>query len=240
MTHLGGKLSILALLAAVALPTFAANTVFIGFEDRNVQQSSDWDYNDIVGSITADELVTHSAGVLTAANSSSESGAPFWANASADGPLRNVGYCVYGGGNCGAGLATEPTPYLATATGGSVSDVYFTTASGNVSAVVSFMIAADGSDAGYYLLSDGVIHWANTVVGGTYSFTDPDGQAFGIAARNNLTGDVYRTTDGAAVSQFAIFPDAAAPEPATFALMAGSLLLCGGLAFRRRRAEVAV
>lgn len=238
MTHFRGKLSVLALLAAAALPTFAASsTVFIGFEDHNAQQNSDYDYNDWVGSMTADGLTVHSeTGVFTLANSSSESGSPFWANTSYDGAKFNVGYCVYGGGNCGTGLATEPTSYLATLAGGSVSDVFFTTGGGNVNATVSFMVSADTDDAGYYLLSDNVIHWAATTVGGMYSF-NPGGQAFGIAGRDRVTGGVYRTTDGAGVSQFAIFdPPTEAPEPASFALT-GSMLLVAGLMFRKRFAR---
>src|SRR6478752_5871652 len=54
-------------------------------------------------------------------------GTPFWNNTSLDGAGgKNVGFAIYGGGAINGGTALAPGyQYLATATGGSVNDVYF-------------------------------------------------------------------------------------------------------------------
>jgi hypothetical protein len=54
-----------------------------------------------------------------------ENGTPFWDNTSADGPQKNIGYCMAGGGGCTISPLPGTLPYWGTASGGADTDVYF-------------------------------------------------------------------------------------------------------------------
>ena len=217
------------------------NVYFGGFEDL---VNGDYDYNDIVFSLSGAGLTLNtSTGQWHSEPVLGTSGSPFWNHASNDGPEMNIGYCIYGGGNCGSAL--DPSAkYLATSTGKSVSDVYFSVnRDQDVDADIYLKIAADNDKIGYYLLSNPYkITWLASTDDDTYAF-DPGSQAFGIAAENTATGDIfYSDTNVSGPSfgtydrngnHFAWFSDA--PEPAEWSLMGAGLIALGLIRQIRRR-----
>jgi|tagenome__1003787_1003787.scaffolds.fasta_scaffold20985605_4 hypothetical protein len=232
----------LALIGATLLlsaPGFAA-TYFGGFEDT--VKHGDYDYNDIVFSLSGTGLTLHTTdGAWYAQPSLATSGTPFWNNASGDGSKYNVGYCIYGGGNCNRGVALDPGASYLAKTGNrsaSANDVSFTT-SGPVSADVELEISADTDVLGWYSLSNpGDIHWLNGFgQTGLFHFT-PQG-SFGIAANNGIfaLGDTFYSSQvvKAATSQFAFF-GSPVPEPGAMSLVGGGLL-AAGLFFRKRQTK---
>ena len=115
-------------------PANTSCTIWGGFEDT-VAGNSDYDYNDLVFSLTGNGLTLGTIGGTAAGSqtgglfakptatlnqgdaSGSLAAPPFWNNPSQDGTGgKNVGWCIYGGGACGAGLA--PNDAYAAASGG--------------------------------------------------------------------------------------------------------------------------
>src|SRR5438128_1528538 len=132
-----GRLSLISAALLMSVPAFAG-TYYGGFEDV---KGGDYDYNDIVFTLSGNGLTLNTSdGHWYNKPTLGTSGIPFWNNTSYDGGNKNIGFCVYGGGNCGAGLS--PTAqYLAsnnTHKTGSANDVSFSigvnqNASANVS-----------------------------------------------------------------------------------------------------------
>ncbi len=232
----------LALLGTALLVTspIYATTYWGGFED-SVGSRADYDYNDLVFSISGSNLTLNTttgvwfnkahAGVLNTSNGAHGlAGTPFWNNSSLDGSGgRNVGSCIWGGGACNGGFGLAPADnYLATATGKSVNDVSFSV-SGNVTEQVSLSIAADTDVLGWERKSGGPIHYFTSGVQGPVSFT-PGGDFVLVADVNEWETFTSNTVADDGVSHFAFF---AAPEPSTIGLL-GMALIGGGWAFRKR------
>jgi hypothetical protein len=235
-------LKAVALLGATLLlsaPSFAA-TYFGGFEDT--VRHGDYDYNDVVFSLSGTGLALHTTdGAWYTQPSLATSGTPFWNNASSDGSRYNVGYCIYGGGNCNHGVALDPgASYVAKAGNASASanNVYFTT-TGTVAADVELEITNDTDVLGWYNLSDANnIHWLNGFgQTGLFHFT-PQGN-FGIAANNGIfaLGQTFYSSQvlNNTTSQFAFF-GSPAPEPGAMGLV-GAGLVAAGFFFRKRQAK---
>lgn len=232
-----------ALLLASTLS--AANpTFFGGYEDT---RGGDYDYNDIIFQISAPGLKLNSSGTWNEAPVLGTSGTPFWNNASLDGANANVGYRIYGGGSLGAGL--DPSAkYLAGAAGESVSDVFFSfgpvaSSVTTVGADIDLKISAHNNELGYFYLTDpATVNWFASGAGQSYSFTDVGAKAFGIAARDLVTGDVFYSTgygtQDAGINHIAWFAEA--PEPATWAFLGLGLIAAGAVARKRNKGEVAV
>jgi hypothetical protein len=230
--------------ALLLVTTSFATTYWGGFEDT-VGSSADYDYNDLVFSISGNGLTLNtatgvwfdksSAGVLnTGYGAHGLAGTPFWNNTSLDSAGGDsVGSCVYGGGVCHGGVALAAgDQYLATATGHSVNDVYFSV-NGNVTEQVTLSISADTNTLGWELKSGGPINPFTSGVQGPVSFT-PGGDFILVGL---VSGGPTFTSNSAAsdgVSHFAFFgPTAATPEPASIGLL-GFALLGGGLVFRKK------
>jgi hypothetical protein len=220
----------------IACPIWAT-TYYGGFEDR-VGHDSDYDYNDVVFSLSGDGLALKtSVGHWFTEPTLGTSGTPFWNNGSLDGSMLNVGYCIYGGGNCGVGL--EPSAlYLATQAGNSVNDVYFSIGRDeDVNTAIDLKISSDNEKIGYYLLSNpGNITWFAGGPGSDYTF-DPHGHAFGIAGKDMTTGNIFYSNSNLFAdpgnNHFAWFD---APEPGVTGLMASGLIGLG-LFFRRKKSK---
>ena len=229
----------------LATPMFAT-TYYGGFEDV-AGSGGDYDYNDLIFSVTGTNLTLNSAtgvwfnqaaaGVLnTNAGANGLAGTPFWNNSSLDGAGgRNVGFAIWGGGAINGGSALAPGyQYLATATGASVNDVYFSV-SGDVSAQVVLSITAATDTLGWQLRSGGAVHLFGSGVTGPVSFT-PGGDFILVATTSaNPTTYASNSAQSDGVSHFAFFGPAV-PEPSSIGLL-GFALLSGGLAFRKRFAS---
>lgn len=222
------KWTLIAAALLLTTPTWAS-TYFGGFEDTT-GRSSDYDYNDLVFSISGQNLSLISNGTWYTKPTLGTNGTPFWNRSSFDGSKMNVGYCIYGGGNCGAGL--DPSAlYLASANKQSVGNVSFSV-DGSVAGEIDIKYAADHNTLGWYSLAHpSSIHWLTGGVGNNFSFT-PTGD-FGLVATNGLGQDFYSDcgADGS-TSQFAFFAEA--PEPGQIGLLAVGLL--GLSLFLKKRA----
>lgn len=229
--------------AAAALltsPAFAT-TYWGGFEDTS-GSGADYDYNDLIFNITGTNLTLHtatgvwfnqsSAGVLnTAAGANGLAGTPFWNNSSLDGAGgMSLGSAIYGGGAINGGNALAPgDQYLATGTGASVNDVFFSV-SGDVSEQVALSVTAATDTLGWQLASGGTVHLFGPGLQ-TATFT-PGGDFVLIGNVGGATNFASNTAAADGVSHFAFFGPAV-PEPSSIGLL-GFALLGGGLAFRKR------
>jgi hypothetical protein len=226
------KVGVCALTLFLAAPMWAT-TIWGGFED-STGPNSDYDYNDLVFSISGNRLAlktVNNDGVWFGTNGLvlGTSGTPFWNDASQDGAKDNVGYCIYGGGNCNGGVALDPNgAYLATTGRNSVNDVYFSV-DGNVNAQITLHIAADNDTLGYELINDPT-HTIHTITSGVAFAPGGDFELVGeVAGSSNFLSD-----SGSGVSQFAFFET---PEPATTGLLGLGLL--GGALFLRKKSRTA-
>ncbi len=234
------KFKNLALVGAALLlsaPVFGS-TYFGGFEDT---VGGDYDYNDIVFSISGNGLTLNSAGKYYSQPVLDNSGTPFWNNTSFDQPAKayNVGYCIYGGGACNGGKALDAgAQFLASASSPKVSakDVTFTV-NGGVNANITLGITAGTDSLGYYLLSDPTHVYKIGGVGNTYSFAP--GGSFGLVGMvSNLGNTFYSQTSLGTqdcTSHFAFF-NSTAPEPGMMSLVGTGLLSVGALLRRRKTA----
>ncbi len=130
-------------------------------------------------------------------------------------------------------------------TGGSVDDVYFSIANHqDVDTDIDLKVAADHDKIGWFLLSDPTtIHWLASTDGDSYSF-NPHGDAFGIAAEDVTTGNVFYSDESIGDSLYgtqdcfngdnhlAWFGDA--PEPAAWGLMGLGLIGLGTISRMRK------
>ncbi len=229
----------------MAAPMFAG-TYFGGMEDWN---GLDYDYNDVVFSLSGSGLTLNSAtGKWFAEPVLGTSGTPFWNHASIDGPMNNVGYCIYGGGKCNGGAGLDAgAKYLAasaTSSTGTANDVTFS-ASGQVTLDVALQITGAKDSLGWYAISDPkAINWLNADSSdGLFSFTPGGdfglvGQSRGVTAGTGytyFTQSWYGSKDD--VSHFAFFRGTSAavtPEPGVTGLM-GLGLFGMGLLMRPRK-----
>lgn len=228
------NLTLIGAALLMSAPVFGS-TYFGGVEDR---KGFDYDYNDLVFSISGDGLTLNSTGKFYDKPVINNNGYPFWDNLSYDAPAasNNIGFCIYGGGACNGGKALDAdAKYLASATSPAMSanDVTFSV-NGKVNASVSLSVAADNVQLGYYLASDPSNSHLLGKVGNTYTFT-PGGD-FGLYSWDATTGNVWfsQTNLGALCddqSHFAFFT--AAPEPGMTSLVGAGLLAVG--AFLRRK-----
>jgi PEP-CTERM motif len=224
----------------ISSPLFAT-TYFGGFEDT-VGASADYDYNDLVFSISGSNLTLNTqtgnwfaksaAGSLNS-NSGAHglAGTPFWNNSSLDGSGgQNVGWCIYGGGACHGGVGLAPTDlYLATSTGRSVNDVTFSV-NGNVAEQVTLAISSDTNSLGWELVGSNTVHLFNSGAQSA-SFT-PGGDFVLVGSVKNGPSFTSNSVARDGVSHFAFFGPSV-PEPSSVGLL-GFALLAGGLAFRKR------
>ena len=224
----------------LAVPMFAS-TYFGGYED--LSRNSDWDYNDIVFSLSGSGLTLHTTdGAFYTNPVLGTSGNPFWNHASLDGAHYNIGYCIYGGGNCNGGAALDPNAsYLASSSSPahSANDVWFSV-NGSVSADVILHIASRNDVLGWYDQHghSGLINSGGQT--GDFMFHPTgDFELFGTSITGYHNGHPqfgdynYSVTNCDDPSHFAFFATPT-PEPGSMGAM-GLGLLGVGLLFRRRK-----
>lgn len=251
------KWVLLGALLLLLTPAWADNVYFAAFEDS---VNGDYDYNDLVLSLSGEGITLHTTtGAWFPKPVLGSSGSPFWNRGSGDGPNDNVGYCIYGGGNCSGGSLPLVSPdglapndmYLALATNGvdPVGDVTFTVDSnGPISSPVYLKIAGDTNLIGWYSVGDpSVIHWINSPGDQTdLNFSFSPGGAFGLVANNHggVGGDTYYSQSTVAGTQdpfgshFAFFggdPPSSVPEPGSLILFGTALFGFSVLLRRRKR-----
>ncbi len=242
-----------------------AGTVFVGYKDT-AGPAVDYDYNDLVFSLTSNTLQLSAFGFwefkpslnpdpYNAANAGLQ-GTPFWNNTSSDGAKEGIGWCIYGGGNCNAGVGLDPTAEYLTSDPnspfGSVNNVTFSS-SGDVGASITLKISDDNSLVGWYNLSDpSTVYWLNSVDKPLVTTTfDPAGQ-FGLVVSNVTSGNTFYSQTSAGgtqdqVSHFAFFADQSGlpqvnavitptPEPASGLLGLIPVALLGWKLRRNKRA----
>jgi hypothetical protein len=230
-----------------------SNTYYVGVEDAT---RGDYDYNDLIFSITSNKTLTLDAqygsgfqqsqqpALYAPLTTASNNGTPFWNNQSSDGAFSNFGECMYDNGvhNTCTGSAFEPTAsYLAGrgASQGSV-DFYFDP-SNNAIITVTLLdsITSNGNDRTdlYYCPESSTSGCTQINLGGSTTFSFLTSGNFDLELRNG-GGSFYdsnttvRGDSDPGVSHFAVA--VGTPEPASFALVGGALL---GLGFIRRRVQ---
>ncbi len=240
------KLTTAALGAAMLLaaPAWSA-TIYGGFEDT---VGSDYDYNDVVFSLSGNGLSINLNGANLyaeptlngATGSYGQNNTPFWNNDSYDGANDGVGFCIYGGGNCNGGTGLDPSAdYIAssnTSTTGSANNITFTD-SGSVNTSVTLSITSNTDTLGWYNTSTpGTIN----LLGGMGTYTFSPGGTFGLVGEVNGITTFYSNTaaggtqdPNGGVSHFAFF-ESPTPEPSTFLLLGAGFVALGSL--RRRPA----
>lgn len=247
------KLTTAALLAAATLFVAPAwsGTIYGGFEDT---VGGDYDFNDLLYSLSGSGLSINLNGASLFANPTlngvsgivSPPGfglthTPFWNNDSQDGGNYNVGFCIYGGGACNAGVGLDPSAdYIAadnTATG-SANDITFSD-TGTVVINVVMTITADTDTLGWYSTANPLVIYMLGGIGG-YSFNP--GGTFGLVGFNGADTFYSDTAAGGvqdAVSHFAFFTDSVSstsvnptPEPSTFLMLGAGIAVLGGLCRR--------
>lgn len=233
------KIRNLALIGAAALfaaPVFATS-YYGGVEDR---KSLDYDYNDVVFSITGGGLQLNSSGQWFNQPVLGTSATHFWNHSSLDASQDNIGYCIYGGGTCNGGIALDPAgKFLAVnqTANGSANDVTFS-ANGTVHLAILLQNTTAKDSIGWYAVSDpSTIYWLNpSGSSGDFHF-NPVG-TFGLVVHSEKDGKNFTFFSQSAygnadlLSHFAFFDPV--PEPAAVSLVIFGLLGLGGLAYRRK------
>ena len=196
-------------------------TIFIGFKD-SAGPTVDYDYNDLMFAVSSPTLKLNSGAMWAASvpaltiNGADASNlglqtAPYWNNTSFDGPKENMGWCVYGGGNCNNGVALDPgASYLTTdalSPTGSPNDVLFQS-DRQVSVTLLGHNAGSTNTLSYYLASNpsNVIDLFSGDQGGITT-TFQTGSSFGFFGQNEHNGQSFytRSADGGTADQVAHF-----------------------------------
>jgi len=175
-------------------------------------------------------------------------GFPYWNNLSGDGPNANIGWCLIGGGSCDAGgIPLGAVPYYGTATGGSVSNLYFTSSGESVTFGLKLTLTnanggANGLDVfGYYLtnstgtaiLSRTPLFTASSTIGSQVVLPFPANQNYGFYIEN-IAGlgtpdetDYFFYTNSSANSANGSMPADTLQHFAIFQVLAGTNYVLG-------------
>ncbi len=225
--------------AAVTAAAGVSNVYYGGMEDTagSSGYESNGDFNDMVWNMSGDLSLGGPGGTLLANPAVNETHSMFWDNKSLDGALMNVGYCLYGGGNCTT--PGGPPPLLdawATSTGGQVLDSVFT-ANGAITATLLDKITAyyTTDEIGWYdpLNGHGGTIFNGLVMPGTTVTFTPDSTFVLWTDHGSTTQRFYSNTSLGADSgqtHFALFyqdPGQNSPEPGTLGLLLPGLALIG-------------
>jgi hypothetical protein len=148
-----------------------------------------------------------------------EDGTPFWDNTSTDGPQKNIGYCMAGGGGCTISPLPGALPYWGTASGGADTSVYFGNTgplAGGATMLIEIAGLASTNEFGWVgydpltnSLTTGlnVIFTGSDTAGASATFTPSAFYLFFIQVPG--TGDIYFTNSafnkGDSLAHFAIF-----------------------------------
>lgn len=245
------------LLFAGASLSMNAGTVYIGFKDH-AGATVDYDYNDLVFAVSSPTLEVQSNAswtstipTLTADGYSALNAGlqdtPYWNNASLDGPKYNIGWCIYGGGNCNGGVGLSPNASYLTGLPptptSSPNDVTFMS-SDPVTVTLLIHIAGSKDYLGWYdAAKPGEIHPLGNGSMAPAVFTFQPTAAFGLQGFNEFSGETFysQTAVGGtqdAVSHFAYFSTVDSPssfivpssfiltpEPGTFLLLLPAAVL---------------
>jgi len=239
----------LALPLGASVVQFNGGTYYLGLEDQFPK--SDYDYNDLIFTLTGNQQVTLNASgtapTLFAPIVPNNVTPPFWDNPSQDqinlnpaNPNYNFGECLYVSGNGCTGTPLAPQAYYL-ADGGNSVDFWFSAPAGTV-ITLNLLAQVNGSgtvdQSGLYICSpDPAVASCVNVnpAGGTY--TVGASGTFNLGFTNGpdiydsdrqVTGLPFQTDTS--VDHFAV---ALTPEPGTLAVV-GSVLVGLGLLRRQR------
>ncbi len=202
---------------------FTSSAYYVGVEDHI---GGDYDYNDIVFTLSGAGLTLKSSGTLSNPFTPNNNGFPFFDNLSSDGAGKNFGNCLYTAATnaCTGGAPLNPSAqYLSS--GGGFAGFDFSGATGSVTFTLDAAIHSDND----------TLYWCTSAVscnalGGSTTFTPGTGDFYFKLIDTTGNDHTFTSTD----SNFAVAlnPIQSTPEPFSLGLTGAGLI---GMYFIRRR-----
>jgi len=201
---------------------FTSSAYYVGVEDHS---GGDYDYNDLVFTLSGAGLTLNSSGTLSNPFTPNNNGFPFFDNASTDGAGKNFGNCLYTAVSnaCTGSALNTSAQYLSS--GGGFAGFDFSGATGSVSLTLNAAIHTDHD----------TLYWCTSAVScnalsGSTSFNPGTGTFYFKLI--DTTGNDHTFTSTNSNFAVALNPIQSTPEPLSLGLTGAGLI---GMYFIRRR-----